>query len=88
MRPNYPVTNQELLNDFREIQEHLIKLLGYDANIFDGTADVSGVYDSLEDTLYYSGIAYLDQQCFSTIPLYGDLYRLNLIHNFRSLYEQ
>jgi len=80
MRPRYPVTSKENDVGLKELQEQLIYILGYDANIYDSSVDVSGVYDTIDSTVESSGVTMMNDRLYSSetavyTTVYGAGYR-------------
>lgn len=86
MRPNYPISSQELMDKIELNQESLIYLLGYN----DGSIIVSGLYDLLEASgtdLYFgaSGIPHMDDEGILSplvAPGLEDNYKAGIYHNY------
>jgi hypothetical protein len=80
MRPNYPISSNEILVEFNELQESLISLIGYDSNSFDNSVDVSGSIDTLDSIMDASGIAMIGSRVYdSEQSHYRKLYEMRLI---------
>ncbi len=83
MRAYYPVSSQQSKIELREIQEHLLRLVGYDENVHDTTVEREGRLTSVETEMDASGIAMIETRIYSTnkTPLYSHLYRANFLND-------
>lgn len=83
MRPFYPISSKESKKELKEIQEHLVRLIGYDSNVHDSTIERPGLFDTTEAQINASGLAMLNKRLYSTAdaPLYSQIYRSNLAYN-------
>lgn len=85
MRPVFPVNDVENSNELNEIQEHLIRLIGYDSNVHDKTVERPGLYHSIINLINSTGVEAVDKRMYSEgeKPMYAIAYRANLIYNIR-----
>ena len=85
MRPKYPIDSVENLTELKEIQEHLINLIGFDANPWDQTLEKEGTYDTCDRQIGASGTAMIYDHVYNeqAFPLYGHLYRAHLNYSIR-----
>ena len=85
MRSVYPISSKENENELNELQEHMIRLIGLDSNVFDDDIERPGVYDTIDIEIDASGIAAVDDRLYSEDepPLYSFIYRENLVYNIR-----
>lgn len=80
MRPNYPISSNEILVEFNELQETLISLIGYDSNSFDNIIDISGSIDVLDSIMDASGIDMISSRVYDNEQSsYRELYKMNLV---------
>jgi hypothetical protein len=83
MRPNYPVNSEEMKNELRTIQEHLVRIIGYDYYPHDELLEKEGSYDTNELALDASGAAMVDSRMYGEghEPIYPMIFSANLRHN-------
>lgn len=81
MRSNYPVSSAEMLTEINDIQESLISLIGYDSNPFDNVVEVTGILDTIDESLDSSILELLTDRLYKNIS-YGSIYKSVLTLNY------
>ena len=71
MRSSFPISSKQMVVELNEIGEQLIKLLGYDIEVWDSNLDVSGVYDIIDATLLASGVEMIESRISGDTPIYS-----------------
>lgn len=74
MRAGAPLSSTQMRIELEEIGEHIISLLGYDAQVYDDKIDVSGVYDTIDAVLDSSGGAAISDRMEGTATFPTPIY--------------